>query len=116
MPGVRDVAVFGIPDEEYGEALAAHVDVDPAAELREEDVRAYVRVRLASYKTPRSSSSTTSCRARTPASSSSGSSSSGTAQRRARKLATRVAPAGPSAGRTSEDHEHPVSRIWGFEL
>lgn len=53
MPGVRDVAVFGIPDEEYGEALAAHVDADPVAELREEDVRAYVHLRLASYKTPK---------------------------------------------------------------
>jgi long-chain acyl-CoA synthetase len=53
MPGVRDVAVFGIPDQEYGEILAAHVDADPAAKLCEEDIQAYVRVRLASYKTPK---------------------------------------------------------------
>ena len=53
MEGVRDVAVFGIPDEHFGEALAAHVELDEAAELSGEDVRGYVRERLASYKTPR---------------------------------------------------------------
>jgi long-chain acyl-CoA synthetase len=53
LPGVRDVAVFGIPDEEYGEVLAAHVDADPAAGLTEEDVRARVRTHLAGYKVPK---------------------------------------------------------------
>jgi long-chain acyl-CoA synthetase len=53
LDGVRDVAVFGIPDEEYGEALAAHVDVDPAVGLTEHDVRAFVRERLAGYKVPK---------------------------------------------------------------
>ena len=53
LPGVRDCAVFGIPDEEFGEALAAHVEPHEGTELSEEDVRAHVRERLASYKTPR---------------------------------------------------------------
>jgi long-chain acyl-CoA synthetase len=53
LPGVRDAAVFGIPDEQYGEALAAHVDVDPAARLTGEDIRAFVRERLAGYKVPK---------------------------------------------------------------
>ena len=53
LPGVRDCAVFGIPDEEFGEALAAHVEPKEGAELSQEDVRAYVREHLASYKTPR---------------------------------------------------------------
>jgi long-chain acyl-CoA synthetase len=53
LQGVRDCAVFGIPDEEFGEALAAHVELDAGASLDEEEVREHVRSRLASYKTPR---------------------------------------------------------------
>jgi long-chain acyl-CoA synthetase len=53
LDGVRDCAVFGIPDEEFGEALAAHVELDEGAALAEEDVRAHVRTGLASYKTPK---------------------------------------------------------------
>jgi long-chain acyl-CoA synthetase len=52
LAGVRDCAVFGIPDEEFGEALAAHLELDDGAELSEEDVRAHVRANLAGYKTP----------------------------------------------------------------
>ncbi len=53
LDGVRDCAVFGIPDEEFGEALAAHVELDEGAQLDEDDVREHVRTHLASYKTPR---------------------------------------------------------------
>src|SRR4051794_26919251 len=53
LEGVRDSAVFGIPDEEFGEALAAHVEVDEGAVLTEDDVRDHVRGRLAGYKTPK---------------------------------------------------------------
>jgi long-chain acyl-CoA synthetase len=53
LPGVRDCAVFGIPDDEFGEALAAHVELDAGARLDAEDVRAHVRANLAAYKTPR---------------------------------------------------------------
>jgi long-chain acyl-CoA synthetase len=53
LPGVRDAAVFGIPDADYGEALAAHVDTDPASGLTEDDLRAHVRANLANYKVPR---------------------------------------------------------------
>jgi long-chain acyl-CoA synthetase len=53
LDGVRDVAVFGIPDDAYGEAIAAHVDPDPAAGLTETAVRDHVRARLAGYKVPR---------------------------------------------------------------
>ncbi|MHB8532508.1 MAG: AMP-binding enzyme, partial [Solirubrobacteraceae bacterium] len=53
MEGVRDVAVFGIPDAEFGEALAAHVEADPGVELSAQQVRDHVRGRLAAYKTPR---------------------------------------------------------------
>jgi long-chain acyl-CoA synthetase len=53
LPGVRDCAVFGVPDEEFGEALAAHVELDEGVSLTSEDVREHVRSRLAGYKTPR---------------------------------------------------------------
>ncbi|OGA32016.1 MAG: hypothetical protein A3G80_01205 [Betaproteobacteria bacterium RIFCSPLOWO2_12_FULL_62_13b] len=53
LPGVADCAVFGIPDEEYGEVLAAHVEPLPGAELDESGVRAYLRERLPGFKVPR---------------------------------------------------------------
>ncbi len=53
LEGVRDCAVFGIPDEDFGEALAAHVELHPGVGVGETDVREHVRSRLASYKVPR---------------------------------------------------------------
>ena len=50
LDGVRDVAVFGIPDDEFGESIAAHVE---AHGLTEDDVREHVRVNLAGYKVPK---------------------------------------------------------------
>lgn len=51
-PGVRDCAVFGIPDEEYGEALCAYVEPEAEGTLSESDVRTYLLGRLARYKVP----------------------------------------------------------------
>jgi long-chain acyl-CoA synthetase len=51
--GVRDVAVFGIPDDDFGEALAAHVDVEPGAGVTEAAIRDHVRSRLSGYKVPK---------------------------------------------------------------
>jgi long-chain acyl-CoA synthetase len=53
LDGVRDVAVFGIPDDEFGEALAAHIDVEPDAGLTEASVRDHVGTRLAGFKVPK---------------------------------------------------------------
>ena len=53
LPGVADCAVFGIPDAEFGEALAAAVQLRPGAELSERDVQAQLRERIAGYKVPR---------------------------------------------------------------
>ncbi len=50
LDGIRDAAVFGVPDEEFGEAIAAHVD---ATDLTEDEVRQHVRANLAHYKTPK---------------------------------------------------------------
>ena len=53
LAGVRDVAVFGIPDDSFGESLAAHVDAEPVAPASTEaDVREHVRSQLAGYKVP----------------------------------------------------------------
>ena len=53
MPGVRDCAVFGIPDEEFGETLCAHIEPDSAARLGAAEVKAFLRGRLADFKVPR---------------------------------------------------------------
>jgi malonyl-CoA/methylmalonyl-CoA synthetase len=51
-PGVAEVAVVGLPDEEFGEQVtAAVVRNDP--ELTEEGVKDFLRGELASYKKPR---------------------------------------------------------------
>ena len=51
-PGVAEVAVVGLPDEEYGEkVVAAVVRGDPT--LTEEEVEDFCRQELASYKKPR---------------------------------------------------------------
>jgi acyl-CoA synthetase (AMP-forming)/AMP-acid ligase II len=52
-PAVREVAVIGLPDEEWGERLVAVVVTRPADdELTPDDVRAFVRARLRGSRTP----------------------------------------------------------------
>lgn len=53
LPGVGDCAVFGIPDEEFGEVLAVHIELLPGTDLAESAVRDYARERLAGIKVPR---------------------------------------------------------------
>jgi fatty-acyl-CoA synthase/long-chain acyl-CoA synthetase len=53
-PGIFDVAVFGIPSEQWGEQVHATVVLAPGASLSAADVIAYARQQLASYKCPRS--------------------------------------------------------------
>jgi len=53
MPGVADCAVFGIPDEEYGEAICAVVQTQPGLSLTEVEVRSYLRGKMAGYKVPK---------------------------------------------------------------
>lgn len=53
MPGVRDSAVFGVPDEEYGESLMAVVEAEAGAAIDAPAVQAFLRERLAGYKVPR---------------------------------------------------------------
>lgn len=53
LNGVQDVAVFGIPDPDMGEALAAHIELVEGAQLTEDEIREHVKNTLASYKSPK---------------------------------------------------------------
>ncbi|HEY2693699.1 MAG TPA: AMP-binding protein [Streptosporangiaceae bacterium] len=53
-PVIYEVAVFGIPSPEWGEAVHATVVLRPGAALSAADVMAHSREHLAGYKTPRS--------------------------------------------------------------
>jgi fatty-acyl-CoA synthase/long-chain acyl-CoA synthetase len=53
-PDVLEVAVFGVPNEEWGESVHAVVVVRGGATLTEADVIAHARQHLAGYKVPRS--------------------------------------------------------------
>ncbi len=53
LPGVHDCAVFGIPDEEFGEALMAVVEPQPGVQLDVNEIRGQLRASLADYKIPK---------------------------------------------------------------
>ncbi|MGH3263006.1 MAG: class I adenylate-forming enzyme family protein [Trebonia sp.] len=53
-PEIYDVAVFGIPSQDWGEAVHATVVRAPGSVLTGEQVTAFAREHLASYKVPRS--------------------------------------------------------------
>ena len=50
-PAVREVAVIGVPDDQWGELVLALVVAE--GDLTEDDLRAHVRERLAGYKVPK---------------------------------------------------------------
>src|SRR5665213_774414 len=53
VPGVHDCAVFGIPDDEFGEALMAVVEPQDGVTLEITAIRAQLRASLAGYKVPK---------------------------------------------------------------
>lgn len=51
IPNVRDCAVFGVPDAEFGERLVAVIE--PEGEITEATVRGWLKQHVAGYKVPR---------------------------------------------------------------
>ncbi len=53
LPEVADCAVFGIPDDEFGEAVCAYIQPQPGVDVREAELRDQLRSQVAGYKMPR---------------------------------------------------------------
>jgi long-chain acyl-CoA synthetase len=52
-PGVKDCAVFGIPDDDFGESLAAAVERMPGSDVSVKQIQDYLLQHLAKYKVPK---------------------------------------------------------------
>lgn len=50
---VKEAAVVGVPDDDYGQRLAAYVVTRPGVTVDGEQVKAYVKANLARFKVPR---------------------------------------------------------------
>ncbi len=52
MPGIADAAVVGIPDQEFGEAVAAFVVCDEGIPVSDEEVKVYCAGQMENHKIP----------------------------------------------------------------
>lgn len=52
-PKIADVYVYGVPDEKFGEEVAAAIRLKPGVELTLDEVRAFCDGRIARFKIPR---------------------------------------------------------------
>ena len=53
-PAIRDCAVVGVPDPEWGERVCVAVELQPNATVSADDLQGWAKSRLAPYKVPRS--------------------------------------------------------------
>src|SRR3712207_5052260 len=51
-PDISDVQVYGVPDEKYGEQVAAAIKKRQDSNLAEEEVKEFCRENIAYYKVP----------------------------------------------------------------
>ncbi|MCV3242226.1 AMP-binding protein [Mesorhizobium sp. ZC-5] len=52
-PKVKEVQVFGVPDQKYGEELCAWIVTLPGEQASEEEIKAFCQGQIAHYKVPR---------------------------------------------------------------
>ncbi len=50
---IRDVQVVGIPSDKYGEEVAAFIQLNPAVECTEDEIREFCKDQIAYYKIPK---------------------------------------------------------------
>jgi fatty-acyl-CoA synthase len=53
LAGIREVAVVGVPDAQFGQRLRAVVSLESGTQLSEAQLQDHVRAHLARYKVPR---------------------------------------------------------------
>lgn len=53
IDAVADCAVFGIPDDEFGESVHAVVELRPGHTITEEEIKQFLRGRIGSYQIPK---------------------------------------------------------------
>jgi len=53
IPGLKSVQVIGLPDEKWGEAVTAVIEVEPGTTLKKEGVVAFCKGKIAGFKIPK---------------------------------------------------------------
>jgi len=53
IPGVREAAVVGVPDEVFGQAIRAYVVLDPGSTLNEKQIRSLCLAQLENFMVPK---------------------------------------------------------------